>query len=78
MNPEEMAKSQVMAEQLRRARRAVEQLRRENAALKRECAALRKGQSEAARVFDLDNECFFSLVHQNHNLRTQRRCTTHA
>ena len=75
MNPEETAKAmaqyKVMAEQLRRARRAVEQLQRENAALKRECEALRKEQDEAARLFDLDNEGFFNLVHQNYWLHQQ-------
>lgn len=78
MNPEEMAKAmaqyRVMAEQLRRARRAVEQLQKENAALKKECEALREEQSEAARLFDLENEGFFAIVHQNYS-QSQKRCT---
>lgn len=71
MTPEEVAKCRVLAEQQRRARRLIEQLHAENAALKAECEALRREQSEAARLFDLDNEGFFNLVHQNYWLHQQ-------
>lgn len=71
MTREEMAKYRVIAEQLRRARRVIDQLQQENAALKKECEALRMEQSEAARAFDSDSEGFFKLVHQNHNLKNR-------
>lgn len=71
MTPEEMAKYRVLAEQLRRARRMNEQLQRENASLKAECEALRRAQSEAARLFDSESESFFTIVHQNYLLRNQ-------
>lgn len=74
MTPEEVAKCRVLAEQQRRARRLIEQLQAENAALKAECEALRKEQSEAARLFDLENEGFFAIVHQNYS-QSQKRCT---
>lgn len=71
MTPEEVAKCRVLAEQQRRARRLIEQLQAENAALKAECEALRREQSEAARLFDLDSQSFFAIVHQNYLLRSQ-------
>lgn len=71
MTPEEVSKCRVLAEQQRRARRLIEQLQAENAALKAECEALRSAQSKAARLFDLDSECFFAIVHQNYRLKSQ-------
>ena len=71
MTPDELTKCRVLAEQQRRARRLIEQLQAENASLKAECEALRREQSEAARLFDLDSQSFFTIVHQNYLLRSQ-------
>ena len=71
MTTEELSKYRVLAEQQRRARRLIEQLQAENAALKAECEALRRAQSEAARLFDSESESFFTIVHQNYLLRNQ-------
>ena len=72
MTPEEMAKYRVLAEQLRRARRMMEQLQRENAALKAECETLRKQQSVESRAFDMESKDIFEVIHRNHALSDRK------
>ena len=61
MNPDELARYRVIAEQNRRLRRLCEKLIQQN-------AELRSRQSEASRAFDEDNAALFAIVHENHRV----------
>ena len=63
MNPDELARYRVIAEQNRKLRRLCEKLIQQNAEL---CSR----QSEASRAFDEDNAALFAIVHENHRSRT--------
>lgn len=77
MNPDELARYRVMAEQLRKARRLIEaqaaQIEAQAAqieALRKENAALKDGLLASDAAFDSDNADLFEAVHRNHRTRS--------
>lgn len=70
MNPEELAKYRVMAEQLRKARRLIEAQAAQIEALQKENAALKDGLLASDAAFDSDNADLFEAVHRNHRTRS--------
>lgn len=70
MNPEELAKYRVMAEQLRKARRLIEAQASQLEALQKENAALKDGLLASDAAFDSDNADLFEAVHRNHRTRS--------
>lgn len=70
MNPDELAKYRVMAEQLRKARRQIEAQAAQLEALQKENAALKSGLLASDAAFDSDNADLFEAVHRNHRTRS--------
>lgn len=70
MNPDELARYRVMAEQLRKARRLIEAQNAKIEGLKKENAALKEGLLAADSAFDADNADLFEAVHRNHRTRS--------
>lgn len=70
MNPDELARYRVMAEQLRKARRLIEAQAAQLEALQKENAALKDGLLASDAAFDSDNADLFEAVHRNHRTRT--------
>ena len=82
MNPDELARYRVMAEQLRKARRLIEaqaaqieaaeygQETAQSGALQKENAALKDGLLASDAAFDSDNADLFEAVHRNHRTRS--------
>lgn len=70
MNPDELARYRVMAEQLRKARRLIEAQNAKIEGLKKENAALKEGLLAADSAFDKDNADLFEAVHRNHRTRS--------
>lgn len=70
MNPDELARYRVMAEQLRKARRLIEAQAAQLEALQKENAALKSGLLANSADFDSDNQELFQVVHRNHRTRT--------
>lgn len=70
MNPDELARYRVMAEQLRKARRLIEAQAAQIEALKKENAALKDGLLASDAAFDSDNADLFEAVHRNHRTRS--------
>ena len=70
MNPDELAKYRVMAEQLRKARRLIEAQAAQIEALQKENAALKDGLLASDAAFDSDNADLFEAVHRNHRTRS--------
>lgn len=70
MNPDELARYRVMAEQLRKARRLIEAQAAQIEALKKENAALKDGRLASDAAFDSDNADLFEAVHRNHRTRS--------
>lgn len=62
MNPDELARYRVIAEQNRKLRRLCEKLIQQN-------DELRSRQSEESRAFDEDNAALFAIVHENHRVK---------
>lgn len=69
MNPDELARYRVMAEQLRKARRLIEAQAARIEALQKENAALKDGILNDSQAFDSDNADLFEAVHRNHRTR---------
>ena len=69
MNPDELARYRVMAEQLRKARRLIEAQAAQIEALRKENAALKDGLLASDAAFDSDNADLFEAVHRNHRTR---------
>lgn len=65
MNPEELAKYRVLAEENRKLRRLCEGLKAQNELLKR-------GQNAQSRAFDAENRELFAVIHENHLARATR------
>lgn len=70
MNPDELARYRVMAEQLRKARRLIEAQSAQIEALQKENAALKDGLLASDAAFDSDNADLFEAVHRNHRTRS--------
>lgn len=70
MNPDELARYRVMAEQLRKARRLIEAQAAQIGALQKENAALKDGLIASDAAFDSDNADLFEAVHRNHRTRS--------
>lgn len=70
MNPDELARYRVMAEQLRKARRLIEAQAAQIEALRKENAALKDGLLASDSAFDSDNADLFEAVHRNHRTRS--------
>lgn len=70
MNPDELARYRVMAEQLRKARRLIEAQAAQIEALRKENAALKDGLLASDAAFDSDNADLFEAVHRNHRTRS--------
>ncbi len=70
MNPDELAKYRVMAEQLRKARRQIEAQAAQLEALYKENAALKSGLLSNSADFDSENQELFQAVHRNHRTRS--------
>ena len=70
MNPDELARYRVMAEQLRKARRLIEAQTAQIEALQKENAALKDGLLASDAAFDSDNADLFEAVHRNHRTRS--------
>lgn len=70
MNPDELARYRVMAEQLRKARRLIEAQAAQIEALRKENAALKDGLLASDAAFDSDNADLFEAVHRNHRIRS--------
>lgn len=70
MNPDELARYRVMAEQLRKARRMIEAQAAQIEALQKENAALKDGLLASDAAFDSDNADLFEAVHRNHRTRS--------
>lgn len=70
MNPDELARYRVMAEQLRKARRLIEAQAAQIEALRKENAALKDGLHASDTAFDSDNADLFEAVHRNHRTRS--------
>lgn len=70
MNPDELARYRVMAEQLRKARRLIEAQAAQIEALQKENAALKDGLLASDAAFDSDNADLFEAVHRNHRTRS--------
>lgn len=70
MNPDELARYRVMAEQLRKARRLIEAQAAQIEALRKENAALKDGVLASDAAFDSDNADLFEAVHRNHRTRS--------
>lgn len=70
MNPDELARYRVMAEQLRKARRLIEAQAAQIEALRKENAALKDGLLASDADFDSDNADLFEAVHRNHRTRS--------
>lgn len=70
MNPDELARYRVMAEQLRKARRLIEAQNAQIEALRKENAALKDGLLASDAAFDSDNADLFEAVHRNHRTRS--------
>lgn len=70
MNPDELARYRVMAEQLRKARRQIEAQAAQIEALQKENAALKDGLLASDAAFDSDNTDLFEAVHRNHRTRS--------
>lgn len=70
MNPDELARYRVMAEQLRKARRLIEAQAAQIEALQKENAALEDGLLASDAAFDSDNADLFEAVHRNHRTRS--------
>lgn len=70
MNPDELARYRVMAEQLRKARRLIEAQAAQIEALQQENAALKDGLLASDAAFDSDNADLFEAVHRNHRTRS--------
>ena len=70
MNPDELARYRVMAEQLRKARRLIEAQAAQIEALNKENAALKDGLLASDAAFDSDNADLFEAVHRNHRTRS--------
>lgn len=70
MNPDELARYRVTAEQLRKARRLIEAQAAQLEALQKENAALKDGLLASDAAFDSDNADLFEAVHRNHRTRT--------
>ena len=68
MNPDELARYRVTAEQLRKARRLIEAQNAKIEGLKKENAALKEGLLAADSAFDNDNAALFAIVHENHRV----------
>lgn len=68
MNPDELARYRVTAEQLRKARRLIEAQNAKIEGLKKENAALKEGLLAADSAFDKDNSALFAIVHENHRV----------
>ena len=62
MNPDELARYRVIAEQNRKLRRLCEKLIQQN-------AELRSQQTQETRAFDEDNAALFAIVHENHRVK---------
>ena len=70
MNPDELARYRIMAEQLRKARRLIEAQAAQIEALQKENAALKDGLLASDAAFDSDNADLFEAVHRNHRTRS--------